>query len=175
MVIRPFRITDLRATVELYCRCFAEPPWFEQFDPREVQGDFLRVMQGINAILLVAEDAGAIRAAAVAFDLMGKGDVFQIVPETYREALYMSELFVDPAARRQGVGRKLTDERLRLGRDRGYACAVARTSANQPIIQEMYARRGFQRVAEQDVLSCKMVNGQACVVADHRLILAGSI
>jgi ribosomal protein S18 acetylase RimI-like enzyme len=61
---------------------------------------------------------------------------------------WLEGIRVDPAARRQGVGRAMTSQALVAARERGASVARLMTSAANVASQALVARFGFTRVAE---------------------------
>jgi ribosomal protein S18 acetylase RimI-like enzyme len=64
------------------------------------------------------------------------------------EEAWLEGIRVDPAARRQGVGRAVTSRALVAAHDRGASVARLMTSAGNVASQALVARFGFTRVAE---------------------------
>jgi hypothetical protein len=67
MPIRPLNPqTDMERIIALYRSCFAEPPWFERFDPRELEAEFREILSWSDTIFLVEIDEnGAIIGVAI--------------------------------------------------------------------------------------------------------------
>ena len=180
MFVHPFvrlaRSEDLATIIQLYCACFAEPPWFEEFVAAELEAEFREILSWPDAIFLVFDLNGVIAGATVGFSLKRKPDLVALIPFDTSRTFYFSELFVNAHFRRVGIARTLIQERLALARLRGFTRAAVRTSVNQSIIQHLYLNKlGFNVVATQDVISTKVVNGVKQNVPDKRVIMAGKI
>lgn len=173
--IRVFLPSDVEGVTALYRACFAEPPWFETFDPEELAREFLGILSWPDAVFLVGEMHGELVGGAVGFDLSRKTDVMTLLPPDAKPRFYLSELFVAASMRKQHIAQNLLQRRFTIARERGYAEAVVRTSVNQPIIRSIYEQLGFKIVATQEVESTKLINGLQCSAPDCRIILAGPI
>jgi ribosomal protein S18 acetylase RimI-like enzyme len=64
---------------------------------------------------------------------------------TLTPACYLEDLFVDPEARGQGLGRALIDDLVRLGRDNGWSRIYWHTRQSNEA-----ARRLYDKYAEAD-------------------------
>jgi len=175
ITIRPFTPEDAPRVAQIYCNCFAENPWFELFEPAEVITEFNDMNTWANCIILVAERDGVVIGGTVGYPFSRRDDIAPLLPEPVDNAFYYAELFVDGAFRNNGVATKLVLEREEYVRQMGYENAVVRTSTDQPIILEIYYPRGFKLVAEQDVISTKVINGVEQQIPDKRVILVGKI
>ena len=104
MPIRPLNLeTDMERIIALYRSCFAEPPWFERFDPRELEVEFREILSWVDAIFLVEIDQiGEIIGVAIGFHVCRKADVCELIPQGDRNSFYVAELFVDPTRRTHG-------------------------------------------------------------------------
>lgn len=168
--------TDLQEVTQLFMTCFAEPPWFERFDFDQTAEWFLRFLEDPTLIFLVVEQEDDILGVGIAHALTARTDIIEILPDAdLQRTLYMAELFVHPEHRSKKIGHWLTMERFRLGREKGFTIAVARTSVQQVIIQDLYHTRGFETVATQQVISTKFIGGEEQQVPDTRVIMVGDI
>ena len=123
MHIRPFRVEDTEAVVDLWRRCELTRPW------NDPHNDIRRKLAVEPELFLVGElDGQVVASAMVGYD-------------GHRGWVYY--LGVDPSCRRRGVGRALMAEAERLLRERGCPKInlLVRTS-NQEVI-EFYKRLGF--------------------------------
>lgn len=171
MEIREFKKSDLIEIVPLYCACFAEPPWNEQFNPIEVTAEILEVAGWPGAFLYTAFEGGRVIGAAYGFNLTHKPDVRGLADPS-SSAFYVSEIFVSPTARTKGTATALVDSLLRKAQSYGYRSMVVRTSVEQPIIRRLFEKRGWTVIATQTVLSTKIVDGRAVDAPDERVIMA---
>ena len=179
MIIRSFDpVSDMVCVIELYQTCFAEPPWNERFEISELEMEFSEIVSWEKSLFLVACEEGSdqkIVGAAIAFSLSRKPDVLDLISEEERESLYMAELFVARDKRQHGIGKMLTDARMRLGWDLGFRRAVVRTSLEQRVIQDLYQKiYGFQIVSLQEIVSSNWI-GNIEHQVHTRVILSGNI
>lgn len=175
LTIRAFTSSDITRVVTLYQACFAEPPWFETFDPEELTREFSDMLSWTDAVFLVTEACGEVVGGIIGFDLDRKADITALLPPLVDKRFYLSELFVLTSMRNRQVAQKLIRRCFEQIRDRGYNEVVVRTSINQPIIRSIFERMGFKIVATQEVESIKFINGVRCALPDRRIILAGQI
>ena len=179
MIIRSFdSLSDMSAVIELYQTCFAEPPWNERFDVHELELEFGEIASWEKSIFLVACEEGSdqqILGAAIAFPLSCKHDVVGLLSEEERESLYMAELFVALDKRQHGIGKMLTDARMRLGWNLGFRRAVVRTSLQQKVIQSLYQKvYGFKIICSQEIVSSNWIGTNQDQI-HARVILSGTI
>jgi GNAT superfamily N-acetyltransferase len=66
------------------------------------------------------------------------------------ETALLRRLFVDPGARRQGIGGRLVDAAVRFARKQGYRQIVFRGTTSMAAARELCQRRGF---VEREVIS----------------------
>ena len=175
IVIRSCMPSDVAATVALYRTCFAEPPWFETFDPEELTREFNDMLTWPDIIFLVAKINGAMVGGFVGFDLERKADIVALLPAQADKRFYFSELFVAASVRNRHISQTLLRKCFALARERGYIESAVRTSINQPIIRLIFERLDFKIVATQEVESTKLVDGVRCAMPDQRIILTGKI
>ena len=166
MTIRHVTKADLAYLIALYCACFAEPPWFEKFDPAELFREFEEIL---------ALEGNRIVGAVLGFAVSRKKDIVKSIPKSFRKGFYFSELFVDPNARRKGIAKLFLKELLSHAQINGFDCGVARTSVNQPIIQHLFLDEfGFRICATQETMSTKVIDGVEQESPDTRVIMVGS-
>lgn len=175
LTIRTFRSSDAGQVIALYQSCFAEPPWYESFNPEELAAEFSEIASWPEATFLVAARHDKIVGGTIGFDLSRKTDVAALIPSEPESCFYLSELFVSQDMRKQGIAEALVRQRFISARERGYRRAIVRTSINQPIIRSIYERLGFCIIAKQEVESKKMNGRISTTSKDLRIILAGLI
>lgn len=178
MSVRPFNSkTDMERVVSLYISCFAEPPWFERFDPAELELEFREMLTWSDALFLVETDeGGTIIGASIGFHVCRKPDVCELIPKADRNSFYVAELFVDSTSRTHGVCKRLNEAMLRIAQSTGYSRVSVRTSVAQAAIQHIFvARLGCMIVARQDVVSTKWIDGVEQQVPDTRVLMTGEI
>lgn len=99
--------------IQLYKDVFGGPPYFEEFTEQEVIDEFMNYLT--NGYVSVARNNGKI----VAFEGTCRASKSSIAPvmKTYgfdpEKYWYFGDLGVDAAFRRQGIGKKLTEQRLK--------------------------------------------------------------
>jgi len=178
MPIRPFSPqSDTARVVALYLACFAEAPWFERFDPAQLETEFREILTWPDALFLVETDeCGVIHGAAIGFHVCRKPDVCALIPQGDRNSFYVAELFVDPTTRTRKICTRLNETMLRIAQMSGYSRVSVRTSVAQLAIQHLFVERlGCLPVARQDVISTKWIDGVEQEVPDTRVIMVGAI
>lgn len=134
IAIRPATFADLDALAPLF-------DGYRQFygQPANVAAgrDFLEArMRGNESVILLASQAGR----AVGFSQLYP--IFSSV--SMRRAWLLNDLFVDLAARGQGVGEALLDAAAAHGRTSGAAWLMLQTAHDNTPAQRLYARAGWQ-------------------------------
>lgn len=178
MPIRPFNPqTDMECVVALYLACFAEPPWFERFDPAELEAEFREMLTWPDMLFLVETDgSGVIHGASIGFHVCRKSDVCVLIPWGDRNSFYVAELFVDPTTRVRKICTRLNEAMLRIALSSGYSRVSVRTSVAQRAIQHLFVERlCCTIVARQDVVSTKWIDGVEQKVPDTRVLMTGEI
>lgn len=176
MHIQPVSLSrDLAQVIALYQRCFAEAPWFERFDPDELQQMFTQMNEWPDTVFLVAREDDQVMGASIAFHIRRKPDVCEALPMRFWNSYYLAELFVDPRVRRQGVAERLIQQRWERIHQKGCMDCVVRTSVQQSIIQKIYADHGYTETARQEVVSTKWIDGEEVQAPDTRVILTGVV
>jgi len=111
---------------------------------REYQNDIVdvRTRWRDGSTLIVAESAGQV-AGAVTYYPPGKAD--EAWPRSWATFRLLG---VDPARRREGIGRSLTIECIRRAREGGAPVLGLHTTDLMAIAKGMYERMGFERLPE---------------------------
>ena len=145
MIVRPFRAADAEAVNSVALAAFAQY--------RGVYHDWGRLARAVGAMaglagsgeIFVAAGEGGKVAGAVAYFRPGTGpraDFFE------PDWAIVRMLVVDPEARGQGIGRRLTEACIdRARRDRAGIIAL-HTSPAMAVALAMYLRMGFRRERE---------------------------
>lgn len=140
MIVRPYSPADAAAVNAVALAAFAQY--------RGVYSDWETLSRGVGAMasladggeIIVAEDAEGTIVGAVAYFPPGsepRADFFE------PDWPIVRMLVVDPAARGQGIGRRLTCQCIDLAR-RDMACLIAlHTSPAMEVALAMYLRMGF--------------------------------
>jgi len=92
--------------------------------------------------MFLAEEAAA--AAGIAFGL---------VDRERADRAHLGGMWVDPAARRRGVGRALVDAVLAWARERGFGDVVLWVAEGNAAAAALYERAGFTRTGGRDHLA----------------------
>ena len=173
MQIRKLTEGDVPTASVIYCGCFAEPPWYEAFDPASVAKEMYETMSWSDAVMAAAACDGRLVAAAYGFALRRKPDIIAATGAP-PDAFYLAEIFVDPAARLRGLSTRLVEAVLAAAR-KDAGIGVVRTSVDQPIILHIFRKLGWETAAEQEVVSEKTVDGETVSAPDRRVIMVGRI
>lgn len=175
MVIRQVSIADFPTLAAMYKTCFREPPWFEEFTTEEILADFEKISEWSKTIFLVAEIESRVVGGVIAYDLKQKKEVDELVPDN-QSTIYTAEVFVDPHKRGYGIAKTLIFTHLALARIGGFTHLAVRTSIEQPIIHHIFCQiLGAVVVAEQNVVSTKVLDGVPQKLPDKRIIMSGRI
>lgn len=147
--------SDLEILTCIYVVVFLEWPWRELHAPDDVRIRFDEVLRWPETIFLVARDLeGRPIGAGIAFGAFRKKRLLAHHAERVQNALYISELFVDPAYRGRGVCRELIVGLLQAAREAGYTEILVDTSVHQKAIRHLFVHHfGFQEIAEEDYAS----------------------
>lgn len=138
-VLRPHRVGDLGWIVHRQAVLYArEHGWDEQFEGlvAGVAAQFIEAFDPRYECCWIAERDGEI-----------VGSVFVVRLSETEAQLRM--LYVEPAARGLGLGRRLVEEAIRFARDRGYGTLRLWTNANLIAARRIYEAAGFRLVAEE--------------------------
>lgn len=167
-----FTVQYIPDAVVFYCLAFAEPPWFEVYTPADVEQEMQDVLSWDDTIAVAVFIDGRLVGVAYGFAVRRKPDVMALV-DVPPEAIYVSEVFVHPEFRGRGIARRLVD--ALLARTENGSVGVVRTSVNQPIILRLFAERGWEVAARQDVMSEKCIDGVTVTAPDTRVVMVGRI
>lgn len=166
----PFTVKFVPAAAVFYCLAFAEAPWFEVYAPTDVEEEMHTVLSWPDTRAVAVFINNRLVGVAYGFAVHRKPDVMALV-DVPPESMYVSEIFVHPDFRGRGVARCLVDGLL----ERAEGVGVVRTSVNQPIILRLFAERGWEVAARQDVLSEKCIDGVTVTAPDTRVVMVGRI
>jgi ribosomal protein S18 acetylase RimI-like enzyme len=147
MRVRPARSADLPAVSRLAAELVRmhhrlDPPRFMLIEPVEegYQWFFSREMKRKGAVILVAEDDDA-RIVGYAYGTLEDRDWNDLLDACGK----LNDIYVDPAARRHGVGSLLLREMLATLRARGAPRAVLLSAWRNPEAHAFFEAAGFRR------------------------------
>ena len=124
---------------------------FEQYRPQGFEG-YLRDVANVRsrvglADLFVAVEAGRVVGTATLYRPNPPHSDRQPWPRAWAS---LRLLAVEPSHRGRGIGRMLTDARLRRARELGAPVVVLHTTELFEVSRSMYRRMGWQRAPEYD-------------------------
>lgn len=93
----------------------------------------------------------------------------RVIPPPKKGMLYLGHLGVSPNSRSQGIGSRLVDHFVEIGRERGLATAELDVAVTNPRAQALYERLGFEVVEETE---SSLVNEFGRVANHRRMVLA---
>ena len=111
-----------------------------------LDASFEALVAEIGAAFVKRHDPG--REAAWAAEVDGEvvGSVFLVAKDV--ETAQLRLLYLEPAMRGKGLGRRLVETAVGFAREAGYARMLLWTQAELAAARHLYARAGFVRVAE---------------------------
>ncbi|GAA4163943.1 hypothetical protein GCM10022286_25120 [Gryllotalpicola daejeonensis] len=146
LIVRPARRDEYAAIGELSYAAYAS-----DYEIGEDYGHTLR-----HPELRDGEYEIWVAVDGVTGELLGTTSILRNGPESRRRALddelYFRLLAVAPAARRRGVGARLTRLAIDLARDRGLRAVSLNSGENMVGAHALYRSLGFERVPERDVV-----------------------
>jgi len=138
--VGPVAIAIARTLFEEYAASLGFSLCFQGFDAelRQLPGDYAPPR---GALLLAVEPPGAVAGEAV--DALG---CVALRPLPEADACEMKRLYVRPAGRGRGVGRRLADAILDAARERGYRRMRLDTVPSMQRAIAIYTRLGFRDI-----------------------------
>lgn len=145
--IRPARPDDLQAIGRLGALLVTE---HHDFDPKRFIAPMPSLPQRYGEFLVSQIDRPEMLVLVAEREGQAVGYVYAGVEGNDYMALrgpagVIQDLVVDPANRRQGVGRALLDAALEILRERGAPRALLSTAEKNQVAQAMFERAGFRR------------------------------
>ncbi len=137
--LRAPRAGDLGQVIAGQARLYAQEfGWNQEFEGlvSDITGQFVREFQPEAEACWVADLGGEI-----------VGSVFVVRQDAETAKLRM--LYVDRAARGQGLGQRLVDEAMQFARGRGYSRMTLWTNDVLSSARKIYQARGFELVSEE--------------------------
>lgn len=167
--------SDLEILACIYVVAFLEWPWRELHAPNDVRSRFDEVLRWPETIFRVVRDLeGRPIGAGIAFGAVRKNWLRPHLAERTQHALFISELFLDPAHRGRGVCRDLVIGLLHAAREAGFEEILVSTSVHQKAIRHLFVQRfGFQEIAEEDYASSRSLPD--ATLPTRRVLMRGAI
>jgi len=137
--LRPHRIGDIGWVARRQGMLYAEEyGWSEEFEAfvAEIGAHFVRSLDSTRERCWIAERNGAIVGSAF---LVKESD----------DTAKLRMLYVEPSARRLGIGSRLVDECIRFAREKGYRKLTRWTHAVLVSARRIYQAAGFNLVKEE--------------------------
>lgn len=150
--LKPFDHEIIRATAELYCEVWKEPPWNEGFwKVDEVIADMLLQMKNKPAIFLVAICDNQIVGFTWGYEaekelmrsICGSLILDQFF-EKHKACFYVDELATHIHFRYKGIGRKISLVLLGEARSIGQNRFILRTDVKAHAARSLYSKIGFK-------------------------------
>ncbi|MDH4247726.1 MAG: GNAT family N-acetyltransferase [Deltaproteobacteria bacterium] len=133
VLLREFRRQDLDALFFLEQRCYPEPYRF-RFD------QLLSILLDKNVITVVAESPKGLPASP---SMLAGGMILRVEP--FQQRLVLITLMVSEALRRQGLGRRLLETALTLGRQGRHSELLVPVEKENPNAGAFLAACGLQK------------------------------
>ena len=141
MDIRKAAAADIPALAEAMSEAYAAPPWNENWSQEAAERRVQSILGNFGGFGLAAEEAGEIIGGALGFiDPYADGDFF-----------FLSELFVVPERKRQGIGKALIAAMKEQLREKGVG-VMQLISIDDNL--EFYRRAGLEKDSVS-VLFCR--------------------
>lgn len=138
--------------VEVYSSLDGFPTPAEQPGYYKMLANICKLNEQQDTKVLVAVFPGGLLAGGVVYfsDMAryGSGGI----ANTIRNTSGIRLLGVDPAYRRAGVGRALTEACIRLAKDKGHAEVILHTTQAMRVAWGLYLRMGFERSKDLDFM-----------------------
>ncbi|MBI5793948.1 GNAT family N-acetyltransferase [Candidatus Uhrbacteria bacterium] len=165
---------ELERLAVIYAETFAESPWGERHDPRQVQKTLQHILDMPDAIFLMALDADSIPVGAmVGFSMDRKPELCARMMLRGR-VLFIDELFVVASARGNGVAAMLVAGMISSAKIHGFHQAVVSTSIHEPVVRHLFLdHHGFTVAFEEDYIGRHLL--PAAVLPTRRVVLVGSL
>jgi len=137
VTVRDYQPGDLDECVALYIRVFGEPPWGEQWDPANARIHLEQDLGTPAALGLVAADDEQIVGVLLGVEKRAATNT----------AFMVTELYVEGAKQRQGVGAALMNELVERLKAHGIHTIGLLTSWSAPA-SAFYHKHGFVEMPE---------------------------
>lgn len=151
-------MNDLELLAQIYVASFREQPWCEEYALSEVLHVFDTVLSWPETMFLIERNVDNRPVGAViGFSATRKLWLQKhFNSECVQRSFYLSEIFIDPHARGQGISRRLLTKVIYDAQKAGFAEMCAATSVHQRIIRHMLVDCfGFQEILEESYQSTR--------------------
>lgn len=158
--------------VGAYQSIFAEAPYHERFYPMEAEAILNKNLHTKEHITLMATVFEMVIGFAFAVPVATRNDITSklrgLLP--IQHTFYLAELGVLDTHRRQGIGKALTQWRLKIIDAQRYHHVVLRTSVAKDPSYQMYKSLNFEDMGVYTEVSSRRTDGR--VRTDRRLFLS---
>lgn len=158
LILRPHRIGEIGWLIHRQGLLYhLEQGWNGEFEAliARIYADYEAAPASSNRSLWIAEKGGEVA-----------GSVFIIPAEGEADTAQLRMLYVEPAFRGMGIGRRLVDEAIRFSRAAGYRQVMLWTQDCLASARGIYQRAGFTLLREEPHHSFGLdLNGQYWVLA----------
>jgi phosphinothricin acetyltransferase len=138
ILVRPAAVADAPAVTRIYNQGIAERSATFETEPRRVEDLVTRIGDSDRHPLLVAVDAGG--------TVLGWAGLSSYRPRACYAGIAEFSIYLDPAARGQGVGRRLLSALIEAAREKGRWKLVSRVFAFNLASRALCRACGFREV-----------------------------
>ncbi len=159
--IRPYSESDLKQLTEIYKAVFAEPPWNETWNDKQVKEDLELAVSQPLPVILVAEDDKEIIGFTWGYKLPFEKFYF-LKGKVSEKASYIDEIAVKKEKRRKGIGTLLGEKYIEIARQQGTQEIVLRTDERCKGSMSLFWNLGFDSIPNKKVARGKVYDPQYC-------------
>jgi ribosomal protein S18 acetylase RimI-like enzyme len=147
--IRRAKEGDIDGIIKVYQKAFAEPPWNETWNDKQVLESMLFNLSARKPIMLVAESENKIIGLTWGCGIPIEKFPFLANRIALESTSYVAEVAVDGNYRKEGVGKSLTRGYMKLASRDGIQKIVLRTDKSNIAAMALYYSLGFQEMTNQ--------------------------